>query len=106
MGILDIMSISFGEILFLSFIALFPFVNLIKFCYFYRKLFRLLDEQPEEKFKLSSVNKYKLIFSKDWFKNEEFEYRRVQAREALKTTIVFAIGLTVVFLIFAFYGLK
>jgi hypothetical protein len=104
----NIMHISFSEMLFLSFVALFVVVPLSKFCYFYRRLFRLLNTQPEEKMKLSSANKnkYGLIFSKDWFENEELEYYRVQTRESLRSAIGFAVAFSVAFLIFAYSGAK
>ena len=103
-----IMHISVGEMLFLSFVALFVLVPLSKFCYFYTKLFRLLNTLPEEKIKLRSANKnkYQLIFSKDWFENEELEYCRVQTRESLKSAIGSSIAFTVAFLIFAYLGAK
>lgn len=102
------MNISFGKILFLSFIALIAIFNLIRAFYFYKKLFGLLNKQPEEKLKLLSLNKnkYELIFSKDWFENNEFEYYRIQTRESLKLGILFAFGFTVTFLLFAFHRLK
>lgn len=99
-GLLGIMSLDFGDIMFLSFIALIVAVNLMRFFYYYITLLKLLSKQPEEKLKLSNSNKYKFIFSKDWFENEEFEYRRVRAREALRTTIVFLIGFAMAFYMF------
>ena len=103
-----IMHISVGEMLFLSFVALFVLVPLSKFCYFYTKLFRLLNTLPEEKIKLSSANKnkYGLIFSKDWFENEELEYYRVQTRQSLTAAIIFSVGFTAAFLTFAYSGAK
>ena len=108
MRILNIMNISFGKILFLSFIALIAIFNLIRAFYFYKKLFGLLNKRPEEKSKLLSFkkNKYEFIFSKDWFENNEFEYYRIQTRESLKFGIIFVIGFTAAFLLFAFYGPK
>ena len=107
MGI-DIMSISFGEALFLGFVALFPIVNLMKFYYFYRKLLRLSDEHPEENIKLSGLSKdsYKFIFAKNGCKNEKLEYYRIQIRQSLGNAMGFGISFIVVFLIFAFQGTK
>lgn len=107
MGI-DIMSISFGEALFLGFVALFPLVNLMKFCYFCRKLLRLSDEYPEENIKLSGLNKdaYKFIFAKNWCKNEKLEYYRIQIRQSLGNAVGFGVGFVIAFLIFAFQGTK
>jgi len=103
-GVLSIMNLSFGNMTFLAFIALIVVVNLIRSWYYYIILLKLLNKQPEERVQLSSVNKYKFIFSKDWFENEEFEHRRIQAREALRTTIVFSIGFAIAFCVFAFHG--
>jgi len=102
----DIMDINWGETLFLCFVAMFPFVNLIKFCYFYRKLLRLSGEYPEENIKLSGLNKevYEFIFAKDWCRNEELEYYRIQIRQSLKNTVIFGIGFIGAFSIFAFHG--
>ena len=63
-----------------------------------------LNKQQKEVSKLPNSNKYKFIFSKNWFENDKFEYRRVQAREALKMTIVFIVGFIMAFCAFAFHG--
>ena len=98
------MNLNSGEITFLFFIALIVVVHLIRLFYYYRILLKLLSKQPEEIFKLSNVKKYKLLFPKDWFENEELEYRRVQAREALNSAAVFLIGFAMVFYMMAFHG--
>jgi len=103
-GVLSAMDLSYGDITFLAFIVLVVVVNFVRFLYYYIILSKLLSKQPIGSFKLSDVNKCKFIFSKDWFENEEFEYRRVQAREALKTTILFLFGFAMAFYMFAFYG--
>ncbi len=102
-GVLGIMNLSLGNIVFLSFIALIVAINLIRFFCYYVILLKLLSKQPEEKNKLLN-SKYKFIFSKDWFKNDELEYRRIQAREAIKAAIVFCVGFVMAFYMFAFYG--